>query len=295
MELPHLGKHCTEPTCNLLDFLPMQCDACEKIFCKDHFHYDHHKCESSYKKDVQVPVCPLCGKPVPVPRGETPDIKVGEHIDRDCQSDPAKKKRKAYSNRCSAPKCKQHELMPVICNDCRLNYCLRHRHPLDHNCKGFQKTGRSVSSAGAAAVKRVSANGPSTSRQRNNAAKPVAKAPQQTLLHGLGERRERQQSNIRSMQANLSEDEALARALQLSQMESKSDKPMTQEEKDLALARQLQAQEEEERRRRRRGGQGQRNNSSSESSCKKPSLKLKHNKRGSKKTFAHSSIRSFFK
>ncbi|XP_078481947.1 uncharacterized protein LOC100182904 isoform X1 [Ciona intestinalis] len=178
----------------------------------------------------------------------------------------------AYSNRCSAPKCKQHELMPVICNDCRLNYCLRHRHPIDHNCKGFQGTGRSVSSAGAAAAKRVSANGPSTSRQRNNAARPVAKAPQQTLLHGLGkeldrERRERQQSNIRSMQANLSEDEALARALQLSQMESKSDKPMTQEEKDLALARQLQAQEEEERRRR-RGGQGQRNNSSSESSCK---------------------------
>lgn len=27
-------------------------------------------------QDFQVPVCPLCNKPVPVPRGEQPDIKV---------------------------------------------------------------------------------------------------------------------------------------------------------------------------------------------------------------------------
>uniref|UniRef100_H2ZL13 AN1-type domain-containing protein n=1 Tax=Ciona savignyi TaxID=51511 RepID=H2ZL13_CIOSA len=269
MELPHIGQHCTETTCNQLDFLPMKCDACEKIFCKDHIRYDDHHCSSSYKKDVQVPVCPLCGQPVPVPRGETPDIKVGEHIDRDCQSDPAKKKRKAFSNRCSAPKCKQHELMPVICQDCRLNFCLRHRHPIDHDCKGFQASGRGVSNAGAAAVMRTSTAGASTSRQRTKPSKTVSNPPQRTLLHGLGkdldrERRERQRSNMNSMQANLTEDEALAKALQLSQIEASSSKPMTQEEKDLALARQLQAQEEEERRKRR----GQQNNSSSDSSCK---------------------------
>lgn len=59
--------------------------------------YEDHNCTSSYKKDVQVPVCPLCNKPVPVPRGQLADIKVGEHIDRDCQSDPAKNKRKVTS------------------------------------------------------------------------------------------------------------------------------------------------------------------------------------------------------
>lgn len=47
-----------------------------------------------HPQDVQVPVCPLCNTPIPVKRGEMPDIKVGEHIDRDCKSDPAQRKRK---------------------------------------------------------------------------------------------------------------------------------------------------------------------------------------------------------
>lgn len=49
---------------------------------------------SIFLQDIQVPVCPLCNIPIPVKRGEMPDIKVGEHIDRDCRSDPAQRKRK---------------------------------------------------------------------------------------------------------------------------------------------------------------------------------------------------------
>uniref|UniRef100_A0A672MGU1 AN1-type domain-containing protein n=1 Tax=Sinocyclocheilus grahami TaxID=75366 RepID=A0A672MGU1_SINGR len=94
MEFPDLGEHCSEKSCKRLDFLPMKCDACEDIFCKDHITYANHKCTSSYKKDIQVPVCPLCNTPIPIRRGEMPDIKVGEHIDRDCKSDPAQRKRK---------------------------------------------------------------------------------------------------------------------------------------------------------------------------------------------------------
>lgn len=59
--------------------------------------YAAHGCESAYKKNVQVPECPLCNKPIPVRRGEPPDIAVGAHIDNDCQSDPAKSKRKVRS------------------------------------------------------------------------------------------------------------------------------------------------------------------------------------------------------
>ncbi|XP_075465686.1 AN1-type zinc finger protein 2B isoform X2 [Ascaphus truei] len=102
MEFPDLGKHCFEPTCKQLDFLPLKCDACEQIFCKDHVTYEQHKCSSAYKKDVQVPVCPLCNIPIPVTRGQTPDIVVGEHIDRDCKSDPAQQKRKNECPWCSA-------------------------------------------------------------------------------------------------------------------------------------------------------------------------------------------------
>lgn len=30
--------------------------------------------------------------------------------------------------------CKQKELIPVLCCDCKKNFCLRHRHPADHQC-----------------------------------------------------------------------------------------------------------------------------------------------------------------
>ena len=54
MELPHMGEHCTESSCKRLDYLPMKCDACEQLYCKDHLLYDDHSCTSKYKKDIQV-------------------------------------------------------------------------------------------------------------------------------------------------------------------------------------------------------------------------------------------------
>ncbi|KAF3813829.1 hypothetical protein GH733_017861 [Mirounga leonina] len=44
-------------------------------------------------QDVQVPVCPLCNNPVPVKKGEIPDVVVGEHIDQDCNYHPRKKEK----------------------------------------------------------------------------------------------------------------------------------------------------------------------------------------------------------
>ncbi|XP_041329523.1 AN1-type zinc finger protein 2B isoform X4 [Pyrgilauda ruficollis] len=193
MEFPDLGAHCSWPACQRLDFLPLKCDACEQIFCTDHITYAQHDCTSAYKKsvclclctccaswlegheqdlklqlklwkpcslllslqDVQVPVCPLCNTPVPVRRGEMPDVVVGEHIDRDCKSDPAQRKRKIFTNKCLKPGCKQKEMMKVICDQCHKNYCLKHRHPLDHDCSG---AGHPLSKAGHAAVTRAQAS-----------------------------------------------------------------------------------------------------------------------------------------
>ncbi|XP_046687484.1 LOW QUALITY PROTEIN: AN1-type zinc finger protein 2B-like [Homalodisca vitripennis] len=144
MEFPHLGKQCAESSCQKLDFLPVKCDACEKIFCHEHMSYMGHNCASAYKKDVQVPVCPLCNKPIPVRRGESPDIAVGAHIDTDCQSDPAKNKRKVFTNKCSMKGCKGKEIVTVVCNECSLNFCLRHRHTADHKCQGRQAATRNL-------------------------------------------------------------------------------------------------------------------------------------------------------
>lgn len=147
MELPHLGKHCSEKTCRLLDFLPMKCDACGQIFCKDHLHYDDHNCSSSYKKNIQVPVCPLCNQPIPVSRDQVPDIAVSAHIENNCQ---IRKKEKVFSNRCNKPKCKKKELVPLVCDTCKLNFCLTHRHSADHDCQGPKKPSNRAADAAAA-------------------------------------------------------------------------------------------------------------------------------------------------
>ncbi|XP_077874174.1 AN1-type zinc finger protein 2B isoform X3 [Ictidomys tridecemlineatus] len=207
MEFPDLGAHCSEPSCQRLDFLPLKCDACSGIFCADHVAYAQHHCGSAYQKDIQVPVCPLCNVPVPVARGEPPDRAVGEHIDRDCRSDPAQQKRKIFTNKCERSGCRQREMMKLTCERCGRNFCIKHRHPLDHDCSG---EGHPTSKAGA------------TTQSPSRTVPPVI-----TLQNGL------------------SEDEALQRALELSLAETKPQIPSSQEEEDLALAQALSASEAE--------------------------------------------------
>ncbi|VDN16298.1 unnamed protein product [Dibothriocephalus latus] len=72
-----------------VDFLPVRCSGCNKVFCKDHYCYDCHSCPAIGSIERQVPICPLCGVPVPTGPHESADIKVGQHIDTACQSKPA--------------------------------------------------------------------------------------------------------------------------------------------------------------------------------------------------------------
>jgi len=123
MELPHIGDQCSEKACRQLDFLPVKCDGCKKSFCGQHWTYEGHNCSTPRLKDVQVPVCPLCDKPVPSKPGALPDEAVSRHLDRDCRADQKR------NPRCSKTKCKVRELIRVDCNQCGLNFCLKHRHP----------------------------------------------------------------------------------------------------------------------------------------------------------------------
>ena len=63
MELPDLGTHCGFLECKRLDFLPIKCNGCQKVFCSDHFRYENHSCPKEGVRDRQVPACPLCSKP----------------------------------------------------------------------------------------------------------------------------------------------------------------------------------------------------------------------------------------
>uniref|UniRef100_W5LZ05 Zinc finger, AN1-type domain 2A n=1 Tax=Lepisosteus oculatus TaxID=7918 RepID=W5LZ05_LEPOC len=253
MEFPNLGEHCSEKSCKRLDFLPMKCDACQEIFCKDHITYVNHKCTSAYKKDVQVPVCPLCNTPIPVKRGEMPDIKVGEHIDRDCKSDPAHRKRKIFTNKCSKGGCKQKEMIKVTCEQCHLNFCLKHRHPLDHDCTS---DGHPLSKTGHAAVMRSQAAAASA------AAPPAGKAASSRLSGRARSQPSRAAAapaaappRSASLQAGMSEEQALQRALEMSLAESATSTQQSlspQEQEDLALAQALAASEEEYQRQQQR-------------------------------------------
>ncbi|CAF2740266.1 AN1-type zinc finger protein 2A,AN1-type zinc finger protein 2B [Lepeophtheirus salmonis] len=122
MEFSELGAHCGEKSCRQLDFLPMKCDACSKLFCSDHLFYESHTCPQSYTKDVQVPVCPLCNNPVPTPRGSSPDSQVLAHM----ESDSCGAKRKKNASWCL--------FRPKV-------------HPQDHICGSANSTTNSGSKA----------------------------------------------------------------------------------------------------------------------------------------------------
>uniref|UniRef100_A0A0N5AE34 AN1-type domain-containing protein n=1 Tax=Syphacia muris TaxID=451379 RepID=A0A0N5AE34_9BILA len=129
-EFPGFGRHCSFPDCHRLDFLPIRCDACNKDFCTDHYSYSAHSCDKSKKRDVQVPVCPLCRKVVPVARGQLPDGPMNEHIETGCQSSRGQ----IYKFRCSVKGCKKRELVQMKCDKCCNNFCVFHRLPVDHKC-----------------------------------------------------------------------------------------------------------------------------------------------------------------
>ncbi|VDK84457.1 unnamed protein product [Onchocerca ochengi] len=216
-EFPGFGRHCNFDGCNLLDFLPIRCDACKKDFCGSHYSYESHCCHSSYKKDMQVPVCPLCSKPIPIARGEPPDKRVSDHIDSNCKSNPAiALKGKIYTYHCSQRNCKKRELVSIKCNQCGQNFCLKHRFPADHDCMEI-KNEKTLSNAALAALHR------NKKSYRNES---VIKESDNGRLSSVN---------------SVSEDETLAQALQ--EILYNSDDYMTPEERDRAIGDEMQRME----------------------------------------------------
>uniref|UniRef100_A0A914Z5I6 AN1-type domain-containing protein n=1 Tax=Panagrolaimus superbus TaxID=310955 RepID=A0A914Z5I6_9BILA len=129
-EFPNFGKHCSKEDCNMLDFLPVICDACREPYCVNHFQYLNHSCTKAKNKDRQVPVCPICCKPVPIPQGRSPDEVINAHLDGNCAT-PSKR-----SIPCDLKGCKKREFVEVSCRECKHNFCLSHRFHEQHFCKG---------------------------------------------------------------------------------------------------------------------------------------------------------------
>ena len=58
---------------------------------------------------------------------------VNEHIQNGCKSE-LKSTTNAHVNECSFNGCKTREVIPIVCNGCKMKFCIRHRFDLDHDC-----------------------------------------------------------------------------------------------------------------------------------------------------------------
>ncbi|KAK5604866.1 hypothetical protein CRENBAI_008124, partial [Crenichthys baileyi] len=170
-----------------------------------------------------------------------------------------------FTNKCSKGGCKQKEMIRVTCNQCHLNYCLKHRHPLDHDCT---TDGKPLSKSGHAAVMRSQgASSSSASSSRSSASgnpRPVSNGVTvNNRAHSSGSAPRIPTSvsaqNVippsASLQADMTEEQALQRALEMSLADSRPTVQLTlspQEQEDLALAQALAASEEEYRRQQQR-------------------------------------------
>ncbi|KAI9337935.1 hypothetical protein BDR26DRAFT_863321 [Obelidium mucronatum] len=101
MELPTVGKHCACEGCNTLDFLPFKCPNCALTFCRD--HRLHHNCANSVDRIVSI---------------------------EDLYNPNAKSEKIP----CSLEGCLTIEKIVSLCAGCGKQYCLAHRHGVDHNC-----------------------------------------------------------------------------------------------------------------------------------------------------------------
>ena len=169
MELPHIGQHCSFNDCNLLDYLPVQCDKCHQKFCKTHFKYQDHNCQLAKEKDKLgyiLPQCPECNLLIPFFNSQRdPEKTIKQHLKYSCagagsvvDTNGMKKKKikpngqssstteivlnktkpKIYQNMCNKKGCKKKQLTPIKCKYCQLCFCVSHRHETDHDCKAFK-------------------------------------------------------------------------------------------------------------------------------------------------------------
>lgn len=97
MEFSDLGGICE--LCKRQDYLPIKCNFCKKIFCKDHSSLDSHNCQNFKNKQKN------------------------------------KKSTSIYKESCSFNGCKKKEIIRFECKECKLNYCINHRLSFDHFCK----------------------------------------------------------------------------------------------------------------------------------------------------------------
>lgn len=126
MEFSNLGLHCSMPLCQQQDFLPFSCDACHKIYCKDHRSYFEHSC-TSVPMGEEVIKCPACNKGIT----RIPDMDINVTISMHMDSSECKIEETAKCLKC---KIKLTGINSISCARCKQKVCITHRYPDQHPC-----------------------------------------------------------------------------------------------------------------------------------------------------------------
>jgi len=108
MELPDIGKQCTVETCGQLDFLPIQCSNCGKLFCKEHSSLDGHSCPSKASSESNFK-----------PKNQITSKNIAPKIQ--CAFETCDKK------------------VVTACPICVLEFCMDHRLEKDHSCSKVEE------------------------------------------------------------------------------------------------------------------------------------------------------------
>ena len=146
-DLLGIGEHCFK--CQRLDFLPLTCSDCKRVFCSAHF--SSHACTSpnhNTNDNSQVILCPLCAKGVKVPPGSMsdPNVLMDRHMaSADC--DPSNYSRVHKKQKCPVQGCREKltTVNSYTCQSCRTVCCLKHRFPEAHQCRRSGNTRNSRS------------------------------------------------------------------------------------------------------------------------------------------------------
>ncbi|KAL0961206.1 hypothetical protein HGRIS_006174 [Hohenbuehelia grisea] len=154
-QLLSVGKQCSESTCHLVDYLPFKCQHCEQSFCGEHFKVEAHKCPKydETKFDRIAPNCPLCNKPVAIPPNQDPNIRMEQHLSRDCSIMTGKSGKARTVPVCARVKCTKPLYAPIRCDQCKEQFCPQHRFPADHSCTPAPAPATSGNRLGAAPMK----------------------------------------------------------------------------------------------------------------------------------------------
>lgn len=134
-DLLGIGQHCSHEDCRQIDFLPFQCDCCQRVYCLQHRTYEAHKCPNSGSRTTAIIVCPLCAKGIRLQGGKDANQAFEEHTRTDC--DPANYAKVHKKPKCPVKGCKEKlaTINTYFCKECGQRVCLKHRHGDDHSCK----------------------------------------------------------------------------------------------------------------------------------------------------------------